>query len=284
MTNKFYNINNKQAYIVGIDNKVKLNNTISVFNNIAPLEDELQTDICDMNEEQILYLLRQLNISSNTGYLRIKRIINEYINFTIIHNLSKNKSNIFKNIIKNFTIDNPIYNKYPKDYNDLYNNLVVLFGEPKVDSQYVSHFAFLCLVYLQVPNDEILSLQKQDIDFNNMIIKGYHIPKVFWSPIIASLNTKVLIGRGGKSINVPIDRQNFVIKFYAKDFIRVIIESISKTKRMNINDIGIKNISLENIRDAGMFYMCYQNENLGVNPTIPMSKLSQYNQYKECYW
>lgn len=283
MNEDFFNKENKKQYLNTLDDKRKIEDTAVAFRQIAPIEEELNTDISCANEEQISYILQNWIVSTHRRYIHLKNLLNEYIDYEIECGFSNQTYNTFRKVTnrRSYNVDASIYEKYPQDDAELYDILVLLFGKPNVNTQYVSHFAFLCLVFSGFKNNEILELSKKDMDFENCTIKGKEISEVFWSVIVNSLKTNIIIGRGGKEIFIL---NNMIIKHNVNDYVRVLKQTISLCKKGQANSNIPKGLSITTIRLAGMWYSAYLRERNGFPLMLPDYHIKNYQNYKKAYW
>ena len=284
MSNEFYNSNIKEKFLKTVTDKYKYLNTVLSFNKIFPFETQFNKDISEFNEEQITYMIDSLEFNSYPTLSRFKLLLSDYVDYVISQGLCSCTDNLLRQVIKRYNFKNPIFNKYPKDPADLYDNLTIIFGSPGKDSQYISSFVFLCLAYLGFSDEEILSLKKCDVDFQLFKIKDIAIPNIFWKAIINSTNTNILIVRGGKSKDVPAEKKEFIIKYISNNFVKVVKENISKCKKNNENKNFINLLSLNSIRMAGFLYSCYINESNGKQLNLNYSEKCLYREYKQAYW
>ena len=284
MSNEFYNSNIKEKFLKTVTDKYKYLNTVLSFNKIFPFETQFNKDISEFNEEQITHMIDSLEFNSYPTLSRFKLLLSDYVDYVISQGLCSCTDNLLRQVIKRYNFKNPIFNKYPKDPADLYDNLTIIFGSPDKDSQYISSFVFLCLAYLGFSDEEILSLKKCDVDFQLFKIKDIAIPNIFWKAIINSTNTNILIVRGGKSKDIPAEKKEFIIKYISNNFVKVVKENISKCKKNNENKNFINLLSLNSIRMAGFLYSCYINESNGKQLNLNYSEKCLYREYKQAYW
>lgn len=284
MLDKFYNSNQKEQFLSTITDRQKFLDTKLCFKKTFPFETQLEKDISEFNKEQLTYLIDGLEFNSYPTLMKFRLLLGDYINYIISEGKCACSENLLGEVIKKYNFKNPIYNKYPKDPADLYDNLQFIFGNPDKDSQYISSFTFLCFAYLGFSDEEILKLTKNNVDFTQLQIKGVEIPNVFWKVIINSVNTDTLVVRGGKFKTVPADKRDFIIKHDSKNFVKVVKENISKCKKNNANNLLINLLSLNSIRTAGFLYSCYMDEMNGKMLSLNYSEQCLYRDYKQAYW
>ncbi len=129
-----------------------------------------------------------------------------------------------------------------------------------------------------------MSLSKQDIDFDNYTIKNIVIADVFWNAIINALNTKTVIGRGGREIPAPEYQKESIIKYCVNDYIKVLKEDISKCKKNQLNKNIPAKLNITSVRLAGKWYRMYLQECNGERLFLDNSEKINYQNYKRAYW
>lgn len=274
----FYNFQRKHDFL----QKYPLDRANRVFDMIAPMEEELDTDVADANYRDLKLIMSQIVFATTSTYYTYINILDQYVNYSIQSGNSKQNENSVRRASKEIDLSiTNIKTFYPKDDLDLASYLNQMLGKPQVNGTYVKIYALIALYYCGFSKEQILKLKYEDLNFQLSVTDDYYIYPSLLPAIQCAYKSTTYVSRGGG------------VRYYPKNIDHHIIQGgdmkvfkLSATTLNKLKGNSDRFFTLEHIRVAGEWYKRFLREQY-ITDTMQNNKYGQehdYQKYKETYY
>lgn len=284
----------KEGFVSSFSTSIgRRNAAVSMFNAIEPYEVKWNADICTRSEEDLRPVIEEIvGFRSNSKKLRLT-ILKEYIRWCLDNNVVDAKDDIFRiedfgiNKLKRQTVANPQHLQRYLDY---------VFEKESEETVDCIYRCFYWLAYGGMKEDDVLSVNMDDVDLDNMIVRydGDEYP-IYREAIPAFRNCVNLTQFRYKHPNYSIDKVIYKDRASGRTLLRGIGETKSiKAVRVEMsrraknpkNKIDSNNASVAELKlsfyrvwISGLFYRMYEAERAGMPPDF-MAAAEQYMEGK----
>lgn len=253
-----------------------------LFQKSSKYEEDVKTDISQMNYEELIFVLRGFSCLRNHSNLYIIRTLKQYVAWCEANNVPGTKKCIYDITTKSMGVSS-LKSKTVASPAHLQRCLDIIF-RPESDKSVDNTFRCACwLLYGGVLPEDLESITVNDVSLTHMIVKykGYEVP-IYREGIQSYLNCFSLrefayMHPGyPKGFTKPRAQSIQLLRGQKEFLFRNFQNKLSKYQAAVPNNASGVHLTAVGIWFSGLFYTTYENERIGIPPDFRHAAILSY--------
>jgi site-specific recombinase XerD len=285
MKNEIYNHKQKDEYLKALsDDKIRYDILEKLFKMIGRAEAHINADVADMDNVQIGQMFEFLKVSSETAIRQYVSTLKPYVMWVYRKEYNENEelSPIIKGVaVSKVDISKLIANKMIGSLEHMREMLDYVYEDTEsfLEVKSARDRLLFGLLYLGIKVQEIHNLRKVDINYNTKEVvvddRTYTVSDDLvenWR-VYSNADKIEVTGQGGYR-EVPLFYSEYLFRNQVRndatdrmdiDTIRNIVKRFWKVYNEGTNEVV--NVTADNVRQSGLFYKAFFDEETGVKIT-----------------